>query len=77
VFLHLNTFLGGRWFHNDTVKEAVNTWFAPQVALFYNVGIQKLVPCYDKCLNNDGNYVKKWHTVCILNGNIDGLEINS
>jgi hypothetical protein len=25
VFLHLKTFLGGRWFHNE-VKEAINMW---------------------------------------------------
>jgi histone-lysine N-methyltransferase SETMAR len=57
LFLHLKTFFGGWWFHDDKeVKEAVNTWFASQVASFYNAGIQKLVPCYDKCLNNGGNY---------------------
>jgi hypothetical protein len=28
---------------------------ASQVASFYNAGIQKLVPHYDKCLNNGGN----------------------
>jgi hypothetical protein len=45
VFLHLKTFLGGRWFHdNSEAKEAVNTWFASQAASFYNAGIQKLVP---------------------------------
>jgi histone-lysine N-methyltransferase SETMAR len=27
VFLHLKTFLGGRQFRNDEVKEAVNMWF--------------------------------------------------
>jgi hypothetical protein len=60
VFLHLKTSLGGRQFHDDSeVKEAVNTWFASQAASFYNEGIQKLVPCYDKCLNNGGNYVEK------------------
>jgi histone-lysine N-methyltransferase SETMAR len=59
-FLHLKTFLGGRRFHDDNeVKEAVNTWFALQAASFYNAGIQKLVPCYNNCLNNGGNYVKK------------------
>jgi histone-lysine N-methyltransferase SETMAR len=57
VFLHLKTFLGGRRFHNK-VKEAVNTWFASQVASLYDAGIQKLVPRY-KCLNNGGNYVEK------------------
>jgi hypothetical protein len=30
VFLHLKTFLADRWFHDDEVKEAVNTWFALQ-----------------------------------------------
>jgi histone-lysine N-methyltransferase SETMAR len=57
VFLHLKTFLGGRWFHNDEVKEDVNKWFVSQAATFYNTGIQKLVPRYEKCLNNGGNYV--------------------
>jgi hypothetical protein len=58
VFLHLKTILGGRQFHNDKVKEAINTWFASQAASFYNVGIQKLVPRYNKCLNNGGKYVE-------------------
>jgi histone-lysine N-methyltransferase SETMAR len=59
VFLHLTTFLAGRRFHNNNnkVKEAVNTWLASQAASFYDAGIQKLVPHYDKCLNNGGNYV--------------------
>jgi hypothetical protein len=60
VFLHLKTFLGGRRFHNDNeVKEAVNTWFAPQAASFYDARIQKLVPRYNKCLSNVGNFVEK------------------
>jgi hypothetical protein len=55
-----NTFLGGQQFHEDNkVKEAANTWFASQAASFYDAGIQKLVSCYNKCLNNGGNYVKK------------------
>jgi hypothetical protein len=61
VFLHLKTFLGCRHFHDDDddgVKEAVDTWFASHPASFYKAGIQKLVPCCEKCLNNDGNYVK-------------------
>jgi histone-lysine N-methyltransferase SETMAR len=60
MFLHLKTFLGGRRFHdNNKVKEAVNTWFASQAASFYDAGIQKLVPRYDRCLNSGANYVKK------------------
>jgi hypothetical protein len=78
VFLHLKTFLGGRWFHDDNeVKETVNTWSASQTASFYDAGIQKLVPHYDKCLNNGGNYVEKQCTVCTSNGNINRSEINS
>jgi hypothetical protein len=57
VFLHLKTFLGGWWFHGDKVKEAVNTWFASQAASFYDAGIQKLVPRYNKCLNDGGMYM--------------------
>ena len=30
-----------------------------QSATFYEEGIKKLVPRYDKCLNNGGNYVEK------------------
>jgi histone-lysine N-methyltransferase SETMAR len=42
VFLHLKTFLGGRWFHDgNEVKEAVNTRFASQAALFYDAGLKK------------------------------------
>jgi hypothetical protein len=60
VFLHLKKFLGGRRLLEDgDVKEAVNTWFSSQAASFYDAGIQKLVPRYDKCLNNGGNYVEK------------------
>jgi hypothetical protein len=59
VFLHLKTFLGSLRSHDDKVKEAVNTWFASHVASFYGAGIQKLVPRYDKCLNNGGNNVEK------------------
>jgi histone-lysine N-methyltransferase SETMAR len=60
LFLHLKSFLGGRRFHDyNDVKEAVTTWFASQAAAFYDEGTQKLVQRYDKCLNNDGNYVEK------------------
>jgi hypothetical protein len=55
VFLHLKTFLNCWRFHDDEVKEAVDTWFASQVASFYDAAIQKLVPRYDKCLNNGEN----------------------
>ena len=59
MFLHLKSFLAGRRFHDNEVKEAVTTCFASQAASFYDEGIQKLVQRCDKCLNNGGNYVEK------------------
>jgi histone-lysine N-methyltransferase SETMAR len=59
VFLYLKTFLGDRRFHDDNqVREAVNTCFELQAASFNNAGTQTLVPRYDKCPNNGGNYVE-------------------
>jgi hypothetical protein len=40
-------------------KPLINMWFASQAASFYDAGIQKLVACYNRCLNSGGNYVKK------------------
>jgi len=59
LFLHLKKFLEGKWFDDeDDLKDAVQKWLTSQVAAFYEEGIQKLVPHYDKCLNNGGKYVK-------------------
>ncbi|KAJ4440986.1 hypothetical protein ANN_10835 [Periplaneta americana] len=61
VFLHLKKFLSsGERFGNDKeLKTSVTCWFHSQAAEFYDRGIQKLIPRYDKCLNSDGGYVKK------------------
>ena len=60
LFLHLKKFLGGKRFgDNDDLKDAVQKWLTSQVAAFYEEGIQKLVPRYNKCLNNGGEYVEK------------------
>jgi hypothetical protein len=59
LFLRLNKFLDGqRFLSNDDTKEAIKTWLSSQAATFCEKGIQKLVHCYDKCLNNGGNYVE-------------------
>jgi hypothetical protein len=39
-------------------------WITSQAAAFYEEGIQKLVPHYDKCLNNGGEYVEKQSEEC-------------
>jgi len=60
LFLHLKKFLGGKRFDDDNdLKDAVQKWLTSQVAAFYEEGIQKLVPRYDKCLNNGSEYVEK------------------
>ncbi|KAJ4443883.1 hypothetical protein ANN_05670 [Periplaneta americana] len=61
VFLHFKKFLSsGERFGNDKeLKTSVTRWFHSQAAEFYDRGIQKLIPRYDKCLNSDGGYVEK------------------
>ena len=59
LFLHLKKFLGGKRFDDDDLKDAVQKWLTSQAAPFYDEGIQKLVPSYDKCLSNGSEYVKK------------------
>jgi len=59
LFLHLKKFLGGKRFDNDDdLKDAVRMWLTLQASMYYEEGIQKLVPHY-KCLNNGGKYVEK------------------
>ena len=60
LFLHLKKFLGGKRFDDvDDLKDAVQKWLTSRAAAFYEEGIQKLVTRYDKCLNNDGEYVEE------------------
>ena len=60
LFLHLKKFLGGKRFDDDDdPKDVVQKWLTSQAAAFYEEGIQKLVPHYDKCLNNGREYVGK------------------
>ena len=60
LFLYLKKFLGGKRFdHDDDLKDAVQKWLTLQAAAFCEQGIQKLVPRYDKCLDNGGEYVEK------------------
>ena len=60
LFLQLKKFLGSKRFDDDDdLKDAVQKWLTSQAAAFYEEGIQKLVPCYYKCLNNGGECVGK------------------
>jgi hypothetical protein len=42
--------------------EDVKTWLSSQAADFFDTGIQKLIPRYDKCLSSGGDYIEKWLT---------------
>ena len=60
LFTDLKKWLGGQRFDsNDELKSSVADWLTTQERTFYNMGIEKLVPRYDKCLNNGGDYVEK------------------
>jgi histone-lysine N-methyltransferase SETMAR len=60
LFLHLKKHLAGQKFHKDEeVKNEVTTWLRAQAAEFYNIGIQKLVPRLNKCVDKGGDYVEE------------------
>jgi hypothetical protein len=39
--------------------EGVKTWLISQAADFFDMGIQKLIPQYDKGLNSGSDYIEK------------------
>jgi len=48
-----------RFHTNEELMDGVKTWLHNLAVLFFDEGLQKLVPRYDKCLNVDGSYVEK------------------
>jgi uncharacterized membrane protein YGL010W len=58
LFLHLQQHLASQEFHVD-VKNKVTTWFHVQVAEFYDIWVQKIVPRLNKSLDKGGDYVEK------------------
>jgi hypothetical protein len=47
-------------FHEDKeVKKEVTAWLRAQAAELCDIGIQKLVPRLNKCLDKGGDYVEK------------------
>jgi hypothetical protein len=39
--------------------EGVKTWLSLQAADFFDTGLQKLIPWYDKCVSFSGDYIEK------------------
>jgi len=50
---------GKKFMDDDEVQEEVMMWFKGLVADFYDLGMQKLVPQLNKCLDIAGDYVEK------------------
>jgi hypothetical protein len=48
-----------RFNSNEELMEGVKTWLSSQAPYFFDTGIQKLIPQYDKCLNSCSYYVEK------------------
>jgi hypothetical protein len=61
LFTYLKNWLGTQHFNNnEELMEGVKTWLSSQVADFFDTGIQKLVPRYDKCLSSGGDCVENY-----------------
>ena len=50
---------GRRLISDQEVKEAVQAWVAAQPKAFFSEGIRKLVQRWIKCVEKQGDYVKK------------------
>jgi len=60
LFLHLKKHLIYQKFHeNEEVNNEVIMWLCVQATEFYNIGIQKLTPRLNKCLDKGGDSVEK------------------
>jgi hypothetical protein len=54
-----NCLVSQRFNNNEEMMKGVKTWLSSQTADFFDAGIQKLIPRYDKCLNFGDDHVKK------------------
>lgn len=60
LFAHMKRWLGGQHFGTDNeLQTSVEHWLKAQAAAFYDEGIVKLLPRYEKCLSRSGDYVEK------------------
>jgi hypothetical protein len=56
----MKVWLATHHFHtNEELMDGVNNWLHNLAVPFFDERLQKLVSRYNKCLNMDGNYVKK------------------
>jgi hypothetical protein len=59
-FTYLKNWLRSQHFNsNEELMEGVETWLSSQVADFFDTGIQKLIPRYDRFLSSGGDCIEK------------------
>jgi transposase len=60
LFTYLKKWFGSQHFsNNEELMEDGKTWLSSQAADFFDTGIQKLIPHYNKCLNFSSDYIEK------------------
>jgi hypothetical protein len=60
LFTYLKNWLGSQHFNNSKeLMEGVETWLSSQVADFFDTGIQKVTPRYDRFLSSGGDCIEK------------------
>jgi hypothetical protein len=64
----MKVYLAGKRHAADALRHAVVNWFNRLETDRYDVGISKLVPRYDKCLNVESDYVEILVKVCATCG---------
>jgi hypothetical protein len=56
---YLKNWLGSQRLSNYELMEGVKMYLSSKATDFFDTGIQKLIPRYDKCFNSGGDYVQK------------------
>jgi hypothetical protein len=60
LFTCLKNWLRSQCFNsNEELMEGVKTWLSSQAADFFDTGIQKLFPQYDRCHSSSSDYIEK------------------
>jgi hypothetical protein len=60
LFNYMTNWLRSQLFNNnEQMMEGVETWLSSKAADFFDSGIQKRIPRYDKCVNSGGDYIEK------------------
>jgi histone-lysine N-methyltransferase SETMAR len=57
LFTYLKNCLGSQRFNDSELMEGIKMWLSSQVADFFDTGIQKLIPQYNKCHNSGDDYI--------------------